>query len=760
MSLTLSVLVRESTGRSFETFIEDAHGGHAWLFSNEQRLRDLANSPDVAEAGEPMPALDGGRLISTAAPYGLSFFGIRDSVASVVPGVITSGRWLEPGADDEAVLDRGVAADAGLRVGDSIEVSATGGTAKLTVVGLVIPTSRAPYPLWELARIFVTEDRLLDLGGGSPGYYASGYILKSPDNAPEFVSSVLRRYGDQIGGRDWKFIRDRVVEENDATFILLGVFATFALGASIFIIASAITGQVQSQLRDVGLLKAVGFTPLQVAGLLTGQTLLLGVFATAAGILAGWMSAPLFLDRVRDWIGSVEPGAPSTTQIVATLLGTLLLVALATGLPAWRAGRTSTIAAIRGAQAPGLGRRTSRISRFARRIGLPGFLAITSKDVFARPARAWLTIAAVAVASAAIIATLTIEGTLSRIAGDATRVGGEPFELELEPLAAPGRVGDEGIPRITHNEIVALITEEMGVKTYLTRRWIPTRVEGQYVAAYAVGGQYAELDYPLVTGRIMSAGGGDTFEAMAALGLANRLGLDVGDTIEVSAGEGEARMQDLEIVGIYVDNDNDGLTLSLDLSDARRLDPKLDEGVYGLKVADGADPEEVATALVRDSERRVVVGPTNQDVQDDVDRIEEVVRPVMLTLSGLLLALVSLNLLFALQLSVRERTREIGLLKAVGFTPLQVVASIASGAIVLAAIGVVIGAPAGWLFVRFIFEQSASEGGWDAGAVIQKPQWPWFGALTVVAVFVAALGSAIPSRGAARMSVSDALRYE
>lgn len=760
MSLTLSVLVRESTGRSFEDFIEDAHGGHAWLFSKEQRLRDLANWPDVAEAGEPMPALDGGRLISTAAPFGLSFFGIGDAVPSVVPGVITSGRWLEPGADDEAVLDRGVAADAGLRVGDSIEVSASGGTAKLTVVGLVIPTSRAPYPLWELARIFVTENRLLELGGGSPGYYASGYILKSPDSAPEFLSSVLRQYKDQIGGRNWKFIRDRVVEENDATFILLGVFATFALGASIFIIASAITGQVQSQLRDVGLLKAVGFTPLQVAGLLTGQTLLLGVLATALGILAGWMSAPLFLDRVRDWIGSVEPAAPGTTQIVATLLGTTLLVALATGLPAWRAGRTSTIGAIRGAQAPGPGRRTPMIARLARRIGLPAFFVIASKDVFARPARAWLTIAAVAVASAAIIATLTIEGTLSRIADDATNVGGEPFELELEPLLAPGRVDDEEIPRISHDEIVALIDEEVGVEAYLTRRWIPTRMEGHYVAAYAVGGQYGEFDYPLVKGRIMSAGGGENFEAMAALGLANRLGFDVGDIVEASVGEGRSQTQGLEIVGIYVDNDNDGFTLSLGLSDARRLDPNLDEGVYGLKVADGADPEEVAAALVRDSERRVVVGPTNQDVQDDVDRIEEVVRPVMLTLSGLLLALVSLNLLSALQLSVRERTREIGLLKAVGFTPLQVVASIASGAIILAAIGVVIGAPAGWLFVRFIFEQSASEGGWDAAAVIQRPHWPWLAALTAAAVLVAAVGSAIPSRGAARMSVSDALRYE
>jgi len=758
-SLTLSVLVRESTGRSFEEFLQEAHGGDAWIFSSEQRLQYIARDSEVVEAGEPMPAVDSGRLISTTTPYVLSFFGLGDAISTVAPGVITSGRWLEPGADDEAVLDRGLAADAGLEVGDSIEVAAKGGTSELTIVGLVVPTSRAPYPVWEYARVFVTEKRLVELGGGSADYYAAGYVLRDRDAAPEFVASVLQRYRNQAGGRAWQEIRDSVVEENDATFILLGVFATFALGASIFIIASAITGQVQTQLRDVGLLKAVGFTPFQVMGLLVGETLLLGAFATGLGILAGWVSAPLFLDKVQGWIGSTEPAAPGQMQIVLTILGTAVLVALATALPAWRAGRTSTIGAIRGAQG-GTGRGTSRLVRLVRRLRLPESFAMAAKDVFSRPTRAWLTIAAVAVASAAIVATLTIEGTLDRIAGDSTRVGGEPFELELEPVLAPGRAGGEDVPRITHDDIVSLIEAEAGVETFLTRRWVWIQVGDQGFAAYAVGGHYEKIGYPLVRGRVMSGGDGSRFEAMIALGLASRLGLEVGDTAEFSFAEVARKTQTLEVVGIYVDNDNDGLVASLDLSDVRRLAPDLDEGAFGLKIAGGADPDEVASRLIRDSGGRVVVGATNDDVQHDIERIQDIVRPVMAALSALLLALVSLNLLSTLQLSVRERTREIGLLKAIGFTPQQVVASIVSGAIVLAAIGAVIGVPAGWLFVRFVFEQSASESGWDAGAVIQKPQLLWFPALAVTAVLVAALGSAIPARVGARMSVSDALRYE
>jgi putative ABC transport system permease protein len=758
-SLTLSILVRESTSRSFESFLVDAHGGDAWIFGSETRLRDIARRSEVVEAGEPLSALDGGRLISTAAPYPLSFFGLGDEMSSVAPGVITSGRWPHPGSNEEAVIDRGLAARARLSVGDSIEVAARGGTSRLTVVGLVIPTSRAPYPVWDLARVFVANQRLTELGGGSPGYFAAGYVLRSREQAPDFVASVRQQYGGQVNGRAWQEIRDSVVEENDATFILLGVFAGFALGASIFVIANALASQAQSQRRDIGLLKAIGLTPLQVTALLAGETLALCILATGLGIVAASASAPLFLDRARDWFGSANAAGPGSKQVALTFSGMILLVAIATALPAWRAGRTSTISAIRGSASRSK-RGTPLAARLSRRFHLPEFLVLAAKDLFAWPLRAWLTIAAIAVAAAAVTATMTIQGTLNRVASDSTSVGGEPFELEMEPILAPGGLGGKEVPQITHDEIVALIGAEPGVEAYLTRLRLPLQVEGQPFDAYAVGGNYWDFNYPLVEGRVMSTGDGSTFEAMVGLGMARSLGFHVGDaaTFRVDA-TGQTAHQ-MTVVGIYVDNNNDGLVASFDLTDMRRLAPDIGDGSYGLKVAGNANPNEVAATLIRSSGGRVVVGPTNEDVREDVARIRDVVRPIMMTLSGFLFGLVALNLFSTLQLSIRERTREIGLLKALGFTPAEIVASIASGAMVLAAIGTVLGVPIGWLFIRFVFEMSAGESGFDAGAVVQRPEWSWCVALGAIALAVAAVGSALPARGAARLSVSEALRHE
>jgi putative ABC transport system permease protein len=758
-SLTLAILVRESSSHSFEEFIEEAHGGHAWIFSSDETLDEIAERPGVAEAGEPMVALDGGRLISTAEPYGLSFFGIEDEVPSVAPGVVTHGRWLEPGSDDEAVLDRGVAFDAGIEVGDTIEVSARGGTGELTVVGLVIPTSRAPFPVWDTARIFVTEDRLIELGGGSQAYFAGGFILDDPEAAPQFVNSVLTEYR-EIGGRPWQLIRDDVVEENDAMFILMGVFATFALGASLFIIANAITSQVQAQVRDVGLLKAVGFTPTQVATLLVGETLLLSSVAAGLGLAAGSLLAPLFLDRIRDWLGQTSTVAPGLAQIVFTLLGVAALAAVASAFPAWNAGRTATVQAIRGSRM-GSRRGAGWVARLAGALRLPRFAVMGLKDLFTHPTRAWLTIAAVAVAAAAVVATLTIEGTGNNISNDPRIVGGEPFELELEPVLAPGAAGEEEVPRITDEEIIALIGEEPAVESYLTRSWFPIDIMNNRFGAYAVGGEYEEFDYPVMDGRTMSPGDGDDpFEVMVGFGLASELGLAIGDVERFTMRSPTTRSYEFEVVGVYVDNDNDGRILSFDISDIRRLAPNIETGAYGLKIDGDADAGEIATTLIRSSDGRVVVETINDDIHDDIDRIRGVVRPVMLTLSVFLVAMVSVNLLSTLQLSVRERTREIGLLKAIGFTPMQVVSSIVTGATVLAAIGAAIGVPTGWFFVRFVFEQSAEGDGYDAAAVVQRPEWFWFVALAILSLLVAALGSWFPARGAATTPVSTALRYE
>jgi ABC-type lipoprotein release transport system permease subunit len=220
-TLTVALTVQHATQRSFETFIEDHHAGHAWLFSSRERLIEIADRAYVEDAGEPVPALDTATLVSSPEPRDLSVFGVAGAQPTVTLGVMTSGRWPAAGDSREAVLDPGLARDAQVGIGDAILVATPAGIYELTVVGLAIPTSRAPFPVWDHARIFVSPESVALFNGGEPAYFAAGFRLDDPALVPQFLRGVAVAYGQSApGARAWTDIRDSIANENEETFIL------------------------------------------------------------------------------------------------------------------------------------------------------------------------------------------------------------------------------------------------------------------------------------------------------------------------------------------------------------------------------------------------------------------------------------------------------------------------------------------------------------------------------------------------------------
>jgi putative ABC transport system permease protein len=174
--------------------------------------------------------------------------------------------------------------------------------------------------------------------------------------------------------------------------------------ASVAVLAG---GRMTERTRRVGLLKAVGGSPGLVTATLMAENLVLALAAAAVGLVAGWLAAPLLTNPGAALIGT--PGAPSLTVPVAGLvLAVALAVALAATLvPAIRAARGSTVAAL--ADAPRPPRRRSRLLALSRR--LPAPLLIGLRLVARRPRRALLGTANVAVTMAGVVAVLTFHAT-------------------------------------------------------------------------------------------------------------------------------------------------------------------------------------------------------------------------------------------------------------------------------------------------------------------------------------------------------------
>jgi putative ABC transport system permease protein len=125
------------------------------------------------------------------------------------------------------------------------------------------------------------------------------------------------------------------------------------------------------------------------------------------------------------------------------------------------------------------------------------------------------------------------------------------------------------------------------------------------------------------------------------------------------------------------------------------------------------------------------------------------------TLDVLLLMIASMSLIAVALLSIRERVREFGVLKALGFTPSQITMGLTSSHALLALLAGILAIPAGIGLYVAVF---ALAGGSSEDRVIAPGSWLILVVLGLVAVTIAAVG--LPARLATQVGVAQALRYE
>jgi putative ABC transport system permease protein len=125
----------------------------------------------------------------------------------------------------------------------------------------------------------------------------------------------------------------------------------------------------------------------------------------------------------------------------------------------------------------------------------------------------------------------------------------------------------------------------------------------------------------------------------------------------------------------------------------------------------------------------------------------------------MLLLVAGVNVMTTLLFAVRERYREIGVLKAIGLTPRELLMMVPVGACLLALIGAVVGIPAGLVITEQLFDYFGQNEGWKKGVAV-LPAWWQLVLLLPVGLAVAAVGSLLPARRAASMPVTQALQWE
>jgi putative ABC transport system permease protein len=723
----------QAADRWDETF-EQANGAHVTAYAaSAEELRDVADDPRVAQASRPYRAVsdvdvvtDGGR--DTAL--------VRDMPARYLSTVgrplLRDGRWANAGAADEIVVDRSYALSRGLHVGDSIRLVHAGRDATFTIVGIAIDLVDCFFPQCDPATTWVDSagyGRLVT--AGTPDVYSSVFLrLSDPHAVDTFVTDAIEHY--HVDTNDWLDTRDDALVVGEFFSSFLASLGIFVMIAAATVVASSMASRVVRRRRDIGLCKAIGFTPRQ----LTASILLTNAVIAALGVVAGWLTAgvlagPLQL-RVADVLGAGGVSLSFRALVIAFVVVEAIVV-VTTILPAWRAGRMATTTAL--SAGPPRGLRRSRLAHLGVRLGAGPVAVSGLKQVFARPARVFFTVAAMTLAVISVVLAAGFDRTIDHVLA-APALTGDPYGVAVDPQD------------VDDADITAALDRTPGVASWFTATERRALVGDEAFLSRALGGDVEHAGYVVREGRMATAAG----EAVAGYGLLDRLGIDVGDRITVKI---DGHAMPLRIVGWYGESEDGGEVLQYSLASLRAVEPDARVDGYLATLSPGADASQVTETLrgALDGQARVI--PNEGGELDEADAF----RLAFLVVAMLVVVVALTNLVATMLLAARERTRDVGVLRAVGFGPRQVLGAAAVTAAVLALIAVAVGVPVGLVASRGLAEGIGAGSGIGPGFGVD-PSGMTIGLIALTTLAAGTFLGMLVYRRAATGSTASLVRFE
>ncbi len=580
--------------------------------------------------------------------------------------------------------------------------------------------------------------------------------------------------------------------------ILLG-FAGLSLFVSIFIIYNTFSIVLGQRTRELALLRTVGADPTQLRRSVQLEALVIGAVASIVGIAAG-VAVALGLRSLFAAVGAELPDSPvilsARTIVVAAAVGIGVTLVSAIG-PARKASRVPPIAALRdGAEAGSLRGRT--------RMSVGGTLTVAGMAVIAVGLFVASTTASVvamlAVGSIAVFVGVTMLSPI--VAQPLTALFGWPLH---RTMGLPGRLAQQNAgrnPQRTATTAAALmiglalvamtLTVGESVKAQL-RSTLDSSVKADYLATDAgdnvpfpaeVADAFERLpatenvtsfryDEAMVDGGFgwswppispsptpCSTSGSSRAEESTATVVdpllvsneeAEASGIEVGDVIPMSFAGGQSR--DLTVIGVYQDDIVTDEPFLLDLSTWEAVGAESSDTWIALSLADGvtADQADVAFAPIAADYPQVQIDTANGFVERLEGTVDEALAAVNVMVAlAVIIALIGIA--NTLALSVFERTRELGLLRAVGMTRRQLRRMVRLEAALVALFGAALGVGLGVLF------------GWAAvlalpATVTSTLSIPVTRILLLVAVAAAAglVAAWGPARRAGRLDVLEAI---
>jgi putative ABC transport system permease protein len=714
---------------------------------------------------------------------------------------VTIKEGRPPSGPDELAIDKATADNEGFEIGDRV--------AYLTDVGRFEGTISATIGLGSGDSFGGAQVVALDLETALANFGADGKVdaidIQLVDGADvaavqREIESVLPPQLEVVTGEQVaQETSDQINQFVDVFGTGLLIFAFITAFVSAFIINNVFQITIGQRLRELALLRAVGASGRQVRRMITLEALGLGVLATVLGVFGGLLVARGLIAAF-DAAGAGFPDTQTVIQartiVVAAIVGIGITMASVI-VPSRRAARIPPVAAMR----PELGFVAMRTRRLVGGVvvALTG-LTLFIIGLFVRPGG---TTGLIALAGGgALLLFLGIASLSSTVATPVTKVLGWPIEKLFKVPGALARQNVARSPRRTSSSASALmigvaLVSGTAVFASSLRATLVDTLEEAVTADYIVTDESFQGLSPVVSETLAAVpeleavtpvraisgqvdGSTKNFGAVdpvafdklvdpdlkagtiADLGLnelllhkdpASDLDADVGSTVDVTFQNGV--QETLTVAGIYGDATFGNWLIGLDTLAEVTDAPARDFFVIA-KLADGVDPAvgDAAVAAAMEPFPQANVQTNAEFLDSQEAQINQLLIIITLLLAfAILIAILGISITLAL--GVFERTREIGLLRAVGMNKRQTRRSVRWEAVIVSIFGALIGVVLG-TFLGVVLSLAVPD-----DVISQLAFNPTIIVMILVGAVIAGLVAALyPSYKASNMNVLEAIATE
>ncbi|ONH59916.1 hypothetical protein CcI49_14465 [Frankia sp. CcI49] len=701
-----------------------------------------------------------------------------DATGQVDKVILVDGRW--PTGPGEIVLDAGASLPP--LTGLKLTFADLPGAPDLTVVG-------RGRSMTHSASGWVTPDQLTALAQApeSAGYQMLYRLTAAATEAEvqagrDAISAALPA-GTMTGSQSYLPVRRSALADTTVYVPFVAAFGLLALAMSALIIGIVVSGAVGASTWRIGVLKALGFTPVQVVRAYVGQALVPSAVGTGLGLLLGNLAAvPILHQQASAYQVGAQTIAPWVDIAVAGWV--LLLVGLAALLASARAGRLRAMDAIAVGRAPRAGR-GQLAQRLTGRLPLPRPIALGLAAPFAHPARSAVLAAAVCLGVVGATFAVGLGATLTRLTEDngadgrgdvlidmggmlAAGDGVAAVETRGKPGNQAGPAGGAGggspvgggpvngggpaqepDPRAAAAAISAAPGTERFYGTAETELSAPAIAGPLQVTAYDGDASWASL--PMISGRWFGGPG----EAVVDTRFLRAANTEVGGTVTLDGG---GRTVTLRIVGEFFDLHADTIDLRTDMGSLPSLGLGLAPSRFDVDLRPGTDAVQYLARLRPDLEAAGAMGQTNEPAPGSTI----IIMKSLITMLTLMIAAVAvLGVLDTVVLDVRRRVRDFGILKALGMTPRQTMVVIVTSVAGIGLLAGFVGVPTGIALHHFVVPRMGATGGTSVPAryldVLRLPEQL---GLLAGGLVIAVAGALAPAGWAAGSRTATALRSE